>query len=341
MSVRKRYVRPETVESRMSVAVTQHNTRNTEALLAEGADPNLRYDAYPVLFSATLPNLRVLHAHGADLNIKNDLGYTLLNYLCNRHRLQPSSLNETGRIRFLLENGAEPNLPDSDGSDTPLHNICRGSTDPAIIRLLLQYEADPNYLNDEGETPLHCLAGNISIFMGRPIRPYRESVEALLAGGANPNIRDESGHLPSEHARAVFTEPALRYIGPLEQEFVTYLEHIEQGIPPPPPGAPAVAAPAPAAHMNVYDPFNNGNNMYHPPPPPPPVPHVIRNRPNQPNRAVPVGNNQNNRNQYPAEANENRFGGGRSRRRGRTVKRGKGSKGKGKGRRHNVRTRRH
>lgn len=365
MSVRKRYVRPETVESRMSLAVTKHNSRNTEALLAEGVDPNLRYDRSPIIFSATLPNLRVLVAHGADIDMTNEEGYTLLNLLCHSHRTNAPRFNETDRIRFILENGAEPNLADTDGGDTPLHAICMKSTDPAIIRLLLQHRANPNQQNNNGETPLHSLAGNALIFTGRPILPYRESVEALLAGGAHPNTRDESNQLPSDHARTALTDPILHIIGDLEQEFVTYLEHIEQGIPPPPPGAAPAAPAAAAAPMNGYDPFNNipnyhgnngnnrnnrnnGNNGYRPPPPPAPL-HVIRNRQNHPNVVVPIGNNENNgdngnrnnRNQYPVGANENRVG-GRRHRRGRTVTRGKGKgKGKGKGQRHTVRTRRH
>ena len=333
MSVRKRYVRQETVESRMSNAVAKRNSINTEALLAEGVDPNLRYDRSPILFSATLPNLRVLHAHGANLDIQNDDGYTLLNYLCHIHRTIPVGMNHTERIRFLLANGVESNVPDSTNGDTPLHSVCRGSIDPIIIRLLLQYGADPNIQNNNGETPLHCLAGNISIFIGRPIRPYRESVEALLAGGATPTIRDESNHLPSEHARAVFTEPARRLIGHPEQELITYLEHIEQGVPPPPPPPPAPAARAALAvaapPLDLQNLFNNMPN------------HNIHNGnpANHPRKDI-AAPPQNNANREPAEANENRVGGGRHRRRVRTVKHNKG-KSKGKGRRQGKTRRRH
>ena len=335
MSVRKRYVRPETVESRMSVAVTKQNARNTEALLAEGADPNLRYDRSPLLFSATLPNLRALHAHGANLDIQNENGYTLLNYLCYHHQPQPAGLNHTERIRFLLENGAESSIQEPDDGDAPLHSICRGSIDPVIIRLLLQHGADANQRNNNEETPLHCIAGNTHIFVQHPNLPYQAGIDALLEGGAIPQIRNEAGQLPSEYGQSVFADPAQGFIQPIEREMIEYLEHVERGIPPPPPApaAPARAANAPPP-LNVQNLFNNMPQNHPPPPPPPnanrnrgpPRRFVIRNRPNLPNVAIPIQNNGaygNNERRELTEENVNRFGGGRRRRRGRTAKQGK------------------
>lgn len=251
MSVRKRYVRNETPESRMAIAVTKPNSKNTEALLGQGVNANLRYDRYPILFSATLPNLRVLHAHGANLDIQSDNGYTLLNELCHHHQPNNLRLNATERIRFLLENGADPNLPDKTNGNTPLHNLCSFSIDPVIIRLLLQHGADPNIQNNEGETPLHRLAANIFIFMQQPNLPYQASIDALLEGGANPHIRDEDRHLPSEHGRTIFTDPMRRSIGSAEKRMIEYLENKETGAPP-----------QEEQSMNVRDPYDeiNGRN---------------------------------------------------------------------------------
>jgi hypothetical protein len=231
MSVRKRYVRNETPESRMAIAVTKPNSRNTEALLAQGVNANLRYDRYPILFSATLPNIRVLHTHGANLDLQSDNGYTLLNELCHRHQSNNTRLNATERIQFLLENGADPNLSDKTNGNTPLHNLCSFSIDPVIIRLLLQHGADPNIQNSAGETPLHRLASNIFIFMQHPNLPYQESIDALLEGGANPRMRDEDHHLPSEHGRTIFMDLARRTIGSAEQRMIDYLEATERSAP--------------------------------------------------------------------------------------------------------------
>lgn len=300
MLVRKRYVRRETPESRIALAVTKPNSKNTEALLAEGVNSNLRYDRSPIIFSATLPNLRVLHAHGANLDIQSDTGYTLLNELCHRHKNVPVYLNETPRIQFLLDNGADPNLPDKINGNTPLHNLCRLLIDPVIIRLLLQHGADPNIQNSAGETPLHCLAGNVFIFMGNPNLPYRESIGALLEGGANPHIKDEDGHLPSKHGRTIFSDRVFSYNGAAEGRMLDYLESIEKGAPLPPGAAPN--APPVVDGMNAQDPYNfiNGENY----------------------------DNQEALN----ETNANRFGGGRRHRRRKTRK-GVGRKRQGRTRR--------
>lgn len=47
-----------------------------------------------------------------------------------------------------------------------------------IVKLLLQYHADPNTLNDRGQSPL----------AGVVFKNERECIEALLEGGADPEI---------------------------------------------------------------------------------------------------------------------------------------------------------
>lgn len=48
----------------------------------------------------------------------------------------------------------------------------------SLVRLLLQHGADPNVLNDRGQSPL----------AGVVFKNERECVEALLEGGADPEI---------------------------------------------------------------------------------------------------------------------------------------------------------
>lgn len=51
-----------------------------------------------------------------------------------------------------------------------------------IVRLLLQHQADPNRLNDRGQSPL----------AGVVFKNERECIEALLEGGANPELGQPS-----------------------------------------------------------------------------------------------------------------------------------------------------
>lgn len=51
-----------------------------------------------------------------------------------------------------------------------------------LVKLLLQYGADPNRLNDRGQSPL----------AGAVFKNEREVIQALLAGNADPRIGEPS-----------------------------------------------------------------------------------------------------------------------------------------------------
>lgn len=51
-----------------------------------------------------------------------------------------------------------------------------------IVKLLLRHQADPNRLNDRGQSPL----------AGVVFKNERECIEALLIGGANPELGQPS-----------------------------------------------------------------------------------------------------------------------------------------------------
>lgn len=51
-----------------------------------------------------------------------------------------------------------------------------------IVRLLLQHKADPNRLNDRGQSPL----------AGVVFKHEKECIEALLDGGADPELGEPS-----------------------------------------------------------------------------------------------------------------------------------------------------
>ena len=88
-----------------------------------------------------------------------------------------------------LVGGSDPNDYGDFGS-TPLHYAATGyNDDPDMIRVLIAYGADPNTPAVTGVTPLHTAAA----LNGNP-----EVVAALLEGGADPQLVDGEGRLPSD-----------------------------------------------------------------------------------------------------------------------------------------------
>ena len=85
---------------------------------------------------------------------------------------------DTGRIKALIEQGANPDARAPDGS-TPLHTAARHGQSGAVAELLLA-DVAPNARNDDGTTPLHLAAS-----AGHP-----GSINLLVAYGADTEARD-------------------------------------------------------------------------------------------------------------------------------------------------------
>jgi ankyrin repeat protein len=89
---------------------------------------------------------------------------------------------------FLLDHGANPNLPDSK-ERTPLHlAVLNGHK--AMAELLLAHGAQVNATDNKGETPLHLAAK----------QNYRAVAEVLLEHGAKVDATDREGNTPLHEA---------------------------------------------------------------------------------------------------------------------------------------------
>lgn len=125
--------------------------------------------------SFSLHQIKKLAEQGANLNVKNKKGYTLLHEVCSHI---PCSTKE---VKFLVKCGADVNVKDKKGN-TPLL-LVSGYNSVKILRFLVAHGADVNARNKKGETPLYqaCRFDEI------------ESVMFLLEQGADLCVKTESG----------------------------------------------------------------------------------------------------------------------------------------------------
>ena len=153
-----------------------------------------------------MPLVRFLVERGADVNGVGYGSYTALMMAANQM--------STEAAQFLLEHGADPNLPSPATGETPLHAVCAkafgdGAND--LLDVLLAAGANPNtkakngvatttYYRDirvVGETPLHLAAAYGDHAM----------IKALIDAGADPALKDDRGDSPltwySRHQRDV------------------------------------------------------------------------------------------------------------------------------------------
>lgn len=105
-------------------------------------------------------------------------------------------------IRFLADQGANPNVTDSNGV-TPLQ-IATSLGYAEGVEALLKAGANVNVANSTGETPL------ISAVLRRDV----ELIRLLLANGANADRSDNSGRTARDYARL---DTNSRLLGEIEQ----------------------------------------------------------------------------------------------------------------------------
>ena len=147
--------------------------RNGETALHLAARSHDRPDGVAALLRA-----------GADPNQTDRRGDTPLHAALGPHRGVP------GIVDTLLAGGADPEAVNADGL-TPLLLFVRHGPDRGdAVTLLLHAGADPDGKDPGGEAPLH-----IAVRTGGN-RGKVDVAEALLAGGADPCVRDAQGFIP-------------------------------------------------------------------------------------------------------------------------------------------------
>ncbi len=119
-----------------------HNRALARFLLNAGSHPD--YCLWAVVWDDDLVTARLLHQHNADLNLTFH-GETPLLYA--------TRLRRTRMIKWLLRNGADPNVADEEGR-TPLLYAVRRRHSLAEVSVLLKAGADVTAEARDGSTPL-------------------------------------------------------------------------------------------------------------------------------------------------------------------------------------------
>jgi ankyrin repeat protein len=160
-------------------AVKSNQLDAIRRLVEAGANVNCRTSrGAPLLWLApSMECLQLLVQLGADVNARHRMSHTLLD---SEATSVPADIN---RIRFLLENGADPNLRDDRGS-CPLIEAAM-SKNYEVVDLLLEMGADINAQENNGKTALHY-----SLF-GSPL-----SAKQLIDRGANLELCEQDGDTP-------------------------------------------------------------------------------------------------------------------------------------------------
>ena len=220
------------------VYVANDNADEVRALLAQGADPNVRYrNGQPALMRAVVDDAwRVFDVIAADprtdLNAENPAHETALMYL--------ALAGQTERAATLIARGANVNRL----GWTPLHYAAsKGQLGAA--RLLLQHKAIVNAPSPRGVTPLMMAA-----FAGS-----REMINLLLRAGADSTTRDLDGKNAADWAeQGQSGQLAADLRGVIERAQAARQARrqapagtVPQERAPAPAPAPAAQAPAPAA----------------------------------------------------------------------------------------------
>ncbi|HWV98785.1 MAG TPA: ankyrin repeat domain-containing protein [Candidatus Acidoferrum sp.] len=176
-----------------------------EALLERGANPTDGVSMHITAGSGNLPALELLHRFGGNLNGIPG-GVPPLRYILGWAK-------NTAGIRWLLEHGADPNLPWTEPGDAPLH-IAAQRWDVPLVELLVRHGADIHQPNRDGRTAytVAALHGNHEIAewlrahgAKDELSPLENFVSACTRGDqaravemlrANPGLR---GELRREH----------------------------------------------------------------------------------------------------------------------------------------------
>jgi ankyrin repeat protein len=186
-------------ETPLHLAAAENRTAVVELLLQSGAQPNARRkDTYTPLREAVgsgnIQIVELLLQAGVSIeDTSTDQDTPLLLAL---------TWEKNGLARYLIQHRANVNAKGA-WRKSPLHYAVK--MDTALVKMLLDRNANPRTIDDDGNTPLHVLAGSDA---EQPIA----SMRMLLAAGAAINAKNKNGETPLKLALDANNQPVANYL---------------------------------------------------------------------------------------------------------------------------------
>ena len=170
-------------ETCLSYAAKFGNTETVRYLVSlPEVDVNYKVGDYAVLHSTVCQKeatdvVQVLIDGGADVNILNNDGYSLLHYACQHGSLES--------VKMLVSAGAGVRVTNDEGK-TCLHTVAEAGRTEIVRYLVSLPHVDVNQDTVESDTALH-----LAVLHVKP-----DVVQVLIDAGADINIQDSEGRSP-------------------------------------------------------------------------------------------------------------------------------------------------
>lgn len=181
-----------------------NNPELARVLLEEGARPNDGESIYHAAEANNRECLELLREHGADFSSRGaPWGNTPIYFLLGHHEGTSAAITSTEGIRWLLEHGADPNVPSYDIRETPLHLAVRTGRGIETVEMLLRHGANTELRDSNGRTPYTQAVRSGNAAVAELLLRYGALDETTIAdkflGACARGDSDEAAAIRAEH----------------------------------------------------------------------------------------------------------------------------------------------